>query len=119
MDMGPRSQLRLPLPVPAPQRRWLCTRGAGATAGRDPRTLSMRAFRFAWELRREGTGRVRLDPATLDQRSRMQRLKSAWAALQLLIRKLAMDGPLVPLTVPVSPRLRRLDRKSTRLNSSH
>lgn len=103
-----RSQLRLPLPVPAPQRLWFCARGAGATAGRDPRTLSMRAFRFAWELRREDTGRVRLDPATLDQRSRVQRLKSAWAALQLLIRKLAMDGPLVPLTVPVSPRLRRL-----------
>ena len=105
-----RSQLRLPLPAPAPDRLWFCARGAGPAAGRDPRTFNMRAFRFAWELRDTGASRARLDPATLEPRHRMQRSKSAWAALQLLIRKLAMEGPLVSLTVPVSPRLQRLLR---------
>ena len=34
-------------------------------------------------------------------------LLSAWNALQHVLNKLAHGGPLVPLTVPVSPRLRR------------
>ena len=34
-------------------------------------------------------------------------LIAAWNAMQHVINKLAHGGPLVPLTVPVSPRLRR------------
>jgi len=103
-----RSRLRLPLPTPLPDRLWFCAHNAGMISGRDPRKLSMRAFQCAWDPQGKSTLAGRPYSATLKPTPRKERLRLAWGALQLFIRKLATGGPLVPLTVPVSPRLRRL-----------
>ena len=46
--------------------------------------------------------------AALLSGSRANRIRTAWRKLQYVIGKLADGGPLVPLIVPVSPRLRRI-----------
>ncbi len=98
---GP-GRLRLQLPSPMPQRLWFRAVGEFFPVNFNTRTLCFRAFRFAWE---------RGDPSAapaLNQSPRSNRILTLWRSLQYVIGKLADGGPLVPLTVPVSPRLRRI-----------
>jgi hypothetical protein len=96
-----RSRLRLPLDAPMPARLWLRVHGGGAPAPRDPRTLNFRLFHLDWE-RQAGAA------ASVESIGGRGLLSAAWNALQHVINKLAHGGPLVDLTVPVSPRLRRV-----------
>jgi hypothetical protein len=101
-----RSRLRLPLAAPLPGRLWFHVHGGGLPTDRDPRIMNFRAFRFDWERRsnaRRGAGAASLKP--LGRRNLVVRL---WFAMQHVIDRLAKGGRLVRLTVPVSPRLRRL-----------
>ncbi len=98
---GP-GRLRLQLPSPMPRRLWFRAVGEFFPVNFNTRALCFRAFRFGWE-----SG----DPsaaAVLDQSPRSNRILGLWRSLQYVIGKLADGGPLVPLTVPVSPRLRRV-----------
>ena len=79
----------------------------GASAELDLRPLCFRVFRMDWEQRLpKGIAAGSLQ-ATVRPTGVGSQLIAAWNALQHVINKLAHGGPLVPLTVPVSPRLRR------------
>lgn len=100
-----RSELRLRLPQPCPDRVWLQSHGCATYIGTDPRRLFLRAFRVQWDLGGEtpdqgGARRFTLNPVPL-----LRRIPSAWAALQALIEKMARGGSPVTVAVPVSPRL--------------
>jgi hypothetical protein len=98
-----RSQLRLTLPSPPPKRLWVRALGEFTPVNYNTRTLCFRAFRIQWESTETSAG-----AATLLPESRASRIRTAWRNLQYVIAKLADGGPLVPLVVPVSPRLRRI-----------
>ena len=105
-----RSEWRIPLSHPVPDRLWLQARCRGSCIGTDPRVLSLRAFRVDWERGGEtaaGGGMRRDGPKPV---WRLRRIAGMWAALQWLIEKLAREGPLVKVTVPVSPYLAALLR---------
>ena len=96
------SRLRLQLPSPS---RVACGSGRWENFFRSILIRTpyvFRAFRFDWE-RGEPSA-----PAVLDSAPRSNRILAAWRSLQYVIGKLADGGPLVSLTVPVSPRLRRI-----------
>jgi FkbM family methyltransferase len=94
------SRSRLPLPTPMPNS--LCFRAVGefSAVNFNTRTLCFRAFRFHWE---DGP-----DAAGGHSPPQSNGIFSLWRSLQYVIGKLAHGGPLVPLTVPVSPRMRRI-----------
>jgi hypothetical protein len=101
-----RSRLRLPLSTRVPARLWLRVRQGGIPTDRDPRILNFRAFRFEWERRvelRHGS-----EAATVRPIGRRNLVVASWFALQHVIDRLARGGRLVRLTVPVSPRMRRM-----------
>jgi len=96
-----RTRLRLALPAPMPERIWLRASGAFASVNSNPRTLCFRAFQMFWEAGQSaGPTRVEAPPPA-------ENVRGAWRSLQYLIAKLADGGPLVPVTIPVSPRLGR------------
>jgi FkbM family methyltransferase len=64
--------------------------------------LCFRVFR----LERDRAGSP--SPAAVETPSAGKRVLLSWRSLQYVIGKLADDGPLVSLTVPVSPRLQRI-----------
>lgn len=97
-----RSRLHVQLPTPTPQRLFLRALGEFSPVNYNTRALCFRAFRVAWE-----HGTLSTPPVTVDHSIRLNRIRNAWRSLQYVIAKLANDGPLVSLTVPVSPRLRR------------
>jgi hypothetical protein len=99
-----RSELRVPLPVPVPDRLLLRVLGERVPANGDPRGLCLRVFRVQYELRSEVE--APLNPSV--KPARRVRSASWWEALQHLIHRLATGGPNVQLTVPVSRRLSRL-----------
>lgn len=99
-----RSRLRLPFSARVPTRVWFRVHQAGIPTDRDPRILNFRAFRFEWE--RSKTGATS-GAATLEPLGRRNVVVTSWFAMQHVIDRLAKGGRLVPLTVPVSPRLRR------------
>jgi hypothetical protein len=101
-----RSRLRLPLAAPLPARLWFRVHHGGLPTDRDPRIMNFRAFRMEWERRPES--RPGSDSATLRPIGRRSLVVAAWFALQHVIDRLAKGGRLVRLTVPVSPRLRRM-----------
>ena len=101
-----RSRLRLPLPAPIPARLWFHARGGGMPTDRDPRVMNFRAFRIEWERQpKPGGGSQRASLRPIGRRSLVVTL---WFALQHVIDRLAKGGRLVTLTVPVSPRMRRM-----------
>jgi len=104
ITLDDRSRLRLQLPSPRPNSLWFRATGEFYPVNFNTRALVFRAFRFSWE-RGEPSA-----PSALDQGPRTNRILALWHSLQYVIGKLADGGPLVPLTVPVSPRLRRILR---------
>ena len=102
LTLDERSSLRLNLPSPQPNRLWFRATGEFFPVDFNTHTLCFRAFRFRWDSG-EPTAPTALEPAPWSAR-----ILSAWRSLQYVIAKLANGGPLVPLTVPVSPRLRRI-----------
>lgn len=101
-----RSRLRLPLATRVPARLWFRVHQGGVPTDRDPRILNFRAFRFEWERRVES--RRASEAATLRPIGRRNLVVASWFALQHVIDRLAKGGRLVRLTVPVSPRMRRM-----------
>jgi FkbM family methyltransferase len=104
-----RIRLRLTLASPTPERLWLRASGSFASANSNPRSLCFRVLGLEWEragqheLKNGSEVQARVEPI-----ARTGRMLAGWRNLQYLIKKLADGGPLVSITVPVSPRLRRL-----------
>ncbi|HSP69549.1 MAG TPA: FkbM family methyltransferase, partial [Bryobacteraceae bacterium] len=96
-----RTRLRLSLPT-LPESLWFRASGTFATVTSNPRTLCFRVFGLEWDT---GVGAA---PVVVEGPPRTEKALTAWRSLQYLIAKLADGGPLVPVTIPVSPRLRRL-----------
>jgi len=96
-----RTRLRLSLPSPMPERLWFRASGTFAPVTSNPRTLCFRAFRMEWDSGESAA------PAVVEALPRKESIATAWRGLQYLIAKLAEGGPLVPVTIPVSPRLQR------------
>ena len=95
-------RLHLPVPSPMPGRLWFRAVGEFSPDNLNTRTLCFRALRFAWEIGQPSA------PVVVERPPLSSLIRSAWTSLQYVIAKLANGGPLVSLTVPVSPRLRRI-----------
>ncbi len=107
LEIDGRSWVRLPLAGPLPEKVVLRAQTLGAYAELDLRPLCFRVFRMDWEQRLpKGVATGSLQASVLPAGAGSQ-LVAAWNAMQHVINKLAHGGPLVPLTVPVTPRLRR------------
>jgi hypothetical protein len=107
LEIDGRSWVRLPLAGPLPEKIVLRAHTQGANAELDLRPLCFRVFRMDWEQRLPkdmATGSLQ---ASVLRTGAGSQLVAAWNAMQHVINKLAHGGPLVPLTVPVTPRLRR------------
>ena len=108
-----RSELRIPLPAKPPDRLRLRAMGCAVSAAHGPRSLCLRVFRIKHERRigvRTPNEESMQESPTLRPVGRSRQLLSWWASLQYLIHKLATEGPLVHLTIPISPRLAKLLR---------
>ena len=103
-----RKRVKLRFASPYPRRLHLRTRDGGVRVCDDPRPLNFRLFHAVWERTASAAAGVRSLQATLHPAPWTRRAPKVWHALMHLIRRLAEGGPLVRLTVPVSPRLRRL-----------
>lgn len=103
-----RQRLRVRFASPYPERVRLRTRDGGVRVRGDPRPLNFRLFHVDWERKRTAEGSVQSLQATLQPAPWTKRARTLWHALMHLVRRLADNGPLVGLTVPVSPGLRRL-----------
>ena len=102
-----RITLRLTLPSPAPRRLVFRAWGTFTSPNTNPRTLCFRVFRIE-RGSAEGGDPKDQPRATLETPSTGSQMLLSWRNLQYLIGKLADDGPLVSLTIPVSPRLQRI-----------
>ncbi|MGH9645295.1 MAG: hypothetical protein ACRD4E_00640, partial [Bryobacteraceae bacterium] len=102
LTLDDRSRLHLRLPSPGPNRLWFRAKGEFSPVNFNTHALVFRAFRFGWERLQQSA------PAALDKAPISGRIFSLWRKLQYVIAKLAHGGPLVSLTVPVSPRLRHI-----------
>jgi FkbM family methyltransferase len=96
-----RTRLELTLPVPVPPRLVFRALGTFVYSNTNPRSLCFRVFRID----RDHARTPDAAPKTTPRRSPAL---LSWQNLQYVIGRLANDGPLVSLTVPVSPRLQRL-----------
>ena len=96
-----RSRLRLPIANPSARRLWFRVHHGGIPTDRDPRIMNFRAFRFDWDRSVNGSASVK----PLGKRNLVVTL---WFSMQHVIDRLAKGGRLVRLTVPVSPRMRRM-----------
>jgi hypothetical protein len=103
-----RKTVKLRFAYPHPKRMHLRTRDCGVRACHDPRPLNFRLFHAGWERCASSAGGVQSLKATLHPAPLRRRVSNVGHALGHLIRRLAEGGPLVRLTVPVSPGLRRL-----------
>ena len=114
VTVNTRATLQITLPAPLPSRLVFRALGRLSYLNTNPRTLCFRVFRVerdnpAAQTTAVAPGKPREEPqATLETASASRRMSLSWANLQHLIGKLAHGGPLVPLTVPVSPRLQRV-----------
>jgi hypothetical protein len=102
LTLDDRSRLHLQLPSPRPSRLWFRAIGEFFPVNFSTHTLCFRVFRFSWERGQPSA------PAALKSAPRSNRILALWRSLQYVIAKLANGGPLVSLTVPVSPRIQRL-----------
>src|SRR5581483_6535465 len=98
-----RCRLQVPLPAPRPARLIFRALGEFSPVNYNTRTLCFRVFRLGW-----GPETASAAPATVAGGIQPRWFGNAWRSLQHLIAKLAHEAPLVTLTVPVSPRLRRI-----------
>lgn len=107
--LGCRQRLHLQFASPYPKLLRLRTQGGSMRINGDPRPLNYRVFHADWERSQETRATSsRLLETSLQSAQRAQGAARLWHTLMYLIQKLAEGGPLVGLTVPVSPRLRRL-----------
>ena len=104
LTLDDRSRLHLRLPSPHPTLLWFRAVGEFFPVNFNTNTLCFRALRLDWESAPPSA------PTTLDKAPLPNRILALWLKLQYVIGKLADGGPLVSLTIPVSPRLRRLLR---------
>ena len=104
VSIDARSRVRLPFFPALPDRLWFRTYSQEAAFGVDPRVLNLRFFRLEWETGAPAAGPCR---ATVTREPRAGRVAAAWRALQYAVRKLATGGPIVPMSIPVPPRLQR------------
>ena len=100
-----RSTLQLTLPSPAPSHLVFRAVGKFASPNTNPRTLCFRVFSLARDV--ESSNTPSTPRAILETPSTSTRMLVWWRNLQYVIRKLANGGPLVSLTIPVSPKLQR------------
>jgi FkbM family methyltransferase len=100
-----RSTLKLTLPAPYPARLVFRALGNFASPNTNPRTLCFRVFSLARDI--ESGDAPNTSQATLETPSTRSRMLVSWKNLQYVIRKLAHGGPLISLTIPVSPKLQR------------
>jgi hypothetical protein len=114
-----RQRLRVHFASAYPKMLRLRTKGGDTRANRDPRPLNYRVFRVDWERQHkaQASPSPSLSPSfsssletSLQPAPRASQARSLWHALMHVIDRLAEGGPLVRLTVPVSPKLRRLLR---------
>ena len=104
-----RRRVRLRFASPYPKRLQFRTKDAGVRVCGDPRPLNFRMFRVEWERERAAGGEgARSLQATLQPVSWMTRAAQMRNAFLHLMRKLAGGWSAMPLTVPVSPGLRRV-----------
>ena len=103
-----RQRVKLRFPSPCPKRLYLRTRDGGVRACDDPRPLNFRLFQAGWEPASSPAAGIQSLRATLHRARSSTRASKLGHALTHIIRRLAGGGPLVRLTVPVSPRLHRL-----------
>lgn len=114
LTLDDRSRLHLQLPSPTPDRLWLQAEGEFVPLNFNTNTLCFRSFGFRWErIKRakdipKDTPRDAPPPARIEAPPRVKRVFTLWQKLQYVIGKLADGGPLVSLTVPVTPRMRRI-----------
>ncbi|HEV8415707.1 MAG TPA: FkbM family methyltransferase [Bryobacteraceae bacterium] len=101
-----RTRLQLTLPAPPPPRLVFRALGKFASPNANPRFLCFRIFSLARDL--ESTDTPSTPQAVLETPSRSSRMLVWWRSLQYVIRKLAHGGPLVSLTIPISPKLQRV-----------
>ncbi|MEO8593430.1 MAG: hypothetical protein ABI759_08910 [Candidatus Solibacter sp.] len=107
LDIERRSWIRLPLAKPLPAKLTFRANTPGVLAEFDLRPLCYRVFQMDWEQRLpKGIAAGSLH-ATVQPTGFKHQLLNGWNALQHVLNKLAHGGPLVPLTVPVSARMRR------------
>ncbi len=102
-----RATLRFTVPSPPPSRLLLRASGSFASTNTNPRTLCFRVFRVEWDPEPIVTPEAAAE-VTLETRSTGSRMLFWWRSLQYLIAKLANGGPLVSVTIPVSPKLQRM-----------
>ena len=105
-----RGLVKLRFATPYPKRLQFRTMDGGVRACGDPRPLTFRLFHVDWDRQHAAEGSVQALEATLQPSPRTIQAPKLWHALMHLIGRLAEGGPLVPLTVPVSPGLRRILR---------
>jgi hypothetical protein len=104
-----RRRVRLRFASPYPKRMQLRTKDAGVRVCGDPRPLNFRVFHVEWVKARAAGGEGGLSlQATLQPVSWTTRAAKMRNSFLHLMRKMAEGGPLVPLTVPVSPGVRRI-----------
>jgi hypothetical protein len=104
-----RRRLRLPIGGPV-DRLSFVVHNPGVGAGLDPRILMFRVFDLRWKHTE--------DPApqpTVTRLSLLDRARILWGGVHHILQKLATEGPLVNLTVFVSPALRRIARLCLRI----
>ncbi len=101
-----RQRLRLRFARGYPAQLRFHAEGGTVRANRDPRQLTFRVFQIEWEQARSAAP-PRMQ-AELSSVPGSRRLAILGRALRHLVELLAQGGPLVPVTVPVPPPLRRL-----------
>jgi FkbM family methyltransferase len=103
-----RTRLQLTFPAPPPSRLVFRALGKLASPNSNPRKLCFRVFHLERENNADVSAESTVAHATRETISTGRRMLLSWRNMQYLIRKLALGGPLVSLTVPVSPRLQRI-----------
>ena len=103
-----RTRLQLTFPAPPPSRLVFRALGTLASPNTNPRKLCFRVFRLERESNADVSAESTVAHATRETISTGRRMLLSWRNLQYVIRKLALGGPLVSLTVPVSPRLQHI-----------
>jgi hypothetical protein len=112
VEVGWRSQMRLPLSAPVPRRLLFHTRNGGLTTPSDPRIMDFRAFRVECQ-KGVKTATVELRPIGM-----LARLRILLSMLDHAVERLATGGDRVALTVPVSSRMRKLFHRYLRIRKA-
>jgi hypothetical protein len=100
-----RSRIRLRAAWNGVKRVEILFHGNAVPISRDPRTLIFRVLRVEWE---HSGGSAAAPEATVHPISAMRRLAVLREGLRTLVARLAYSGPVVDVTVPVSPSMQRV-----------